>query len=830
MPLLYVARLWYGVGVLRLYRPGPRDSATPRAARPGCTPRSAPPAVFALLLSVLLAAVAAPPVLAQVDHWGGDVVAEPRSISVKPGESVTYTVRLNKPPTESDGSLLQNGTIQWFVMLHIDGVRYQAGVYKDLTIVPSFYRSFTKDDWGQPKTFRITRKSNTEWDETTDGPRAGPVQFTHEVWDHHANCPVHGRGSVNVHNSGGTGGNGGNTEGGTPGTENGGSTEGGAPGTDNGGNTDGNNDGKNGGNTDGGIPGKGNPNDARPRAVPALSISDAAATEGGTLRFRVTLSPSSDRTVSVDYETADGSAEEPADYNRKSGTLTFERGERHKTVEVETLPDDIDESNETLTVTLSMPQPEGVPLRDAVGLGTVIGDVERRIRLVDRAYLPEMGRAAAFNAVRCGVDQALSRTVPGSLKQALDRLVPPAPPSFGWNRPSTHAMSLEQLLGSLSFALQSTGRADGVGRVAAWSCADYRGLADGGKDGRVDWDGRLLNTQIGADVRLRPDLLAGLALSRSSGSFRYEVGSGAAEVDGKHELRLNGIHPHMVWSVSPGLTVWGTVGHASGDLDIRDGLGGKQRVRNAALGSAMAGVNGRVLARGKTTVTLKGEAGIARFDVARPGDGFGEAGAAMQRLKFAAEAAHEYELAVGGSLSPWAEVGLRHDGGDGETGAGIELGGGMRYRDPAKGWTAEGFGRRRMVRGDALPGEWGFGAAFRIDPDASGTGFSASLTQSWGEAANGTERLWDQDAPDRAGLPGRRLELEAGYGVAALRRSGVLTPFAGMTFDGDSGRGYRWGGRLTVGPGATLSLEAERREPHRAEPVHRVMLRGMLRF
>ena len=47
---------------------------------------------------------------------------------------------------------------------------------------------------------------------------------------------------------------------------------------------------------------------------PTLSIADAAASEGDPAEFIVTLSTSSTRTVTVDYATAGGTAEEGADY------------------------------------------------------------------------------------------------------------------------------------------------------------------------------------------------------------------------------------------------------------------------------------------------------------------------------------------------------------------------------------------------------------------------------------------------------------------------------------------------------------------------------------
>ena len=884
------------------------------------------------------------------------------SISVAPGESVTYSVRLNRKPTETDGTVLDNEIVEWFVMAHINGVRYQDGEYKDLTLIPSFYRLFTgkhdpnypndDGDWDEWKDFRIYRASYNDWEgrgkQTSE--RATSVTLTHEVWDHNANCPVHRRSPVTVGIGGSTpppdnnGGTPGDTNDGNDGNdgndENGGSSgNGGNDGNDgndeNGGSSgNGGNDGNdenggssgNGGNrvaltasisdaagvegevlrfevtlsrsgdtpvtvryeTAGGTALEGTDYDAasgtltfgsgttrrtievRTRedtadepnetftvtlsspsgatlrdagavgtiidevapdpAGPALTVSDARAREGEILRFQVILTPPGSETVTVDYQTASGTAVEGLDFIAAGSRLTFEPGIAQQTVEVRTRKDDIDESNETLTLRLS--NAYGARLQDAVGTGTIIGAVARRIRLVNRAYLPEVGRAIAFNAVRCRIDRALSRTASGNLKQALDRLAPPQPASFGWSPARSRSVSIDQLFGRLSFALQSTGGANGIGRVSAWSCGDYRALADGKSGGPVDWDGKVVGLQAGADVRLRPDLLAGLAVSRFNGTFRYDVGDGAAAIGGRDRLRLYGLHPYLAWKASPYLTVWGTIGHSWGDLEMSDDVEGDRRAGNARLVSGMLGLNGRLLEHGKTTVRFKGETGLAQFKIADAGVGFDAAVSDLRRLRLAIEFAHEQPLPTGGTLRPWGQIGMFHDGGDGETGVGLELGGGLRYRNQTKGWSAEVFGRRRMVHGDALPREWGGGAAFRFDPGPADLGFSAILNQSWGRTKSGVERLWDQGSEDTASgsLRGGRMELQLGYGFGALGGRGVLTPYGAVTLGQGSGRSYRWGGRLEAGSGVALSLEAERRETNNAEPEHAIMLRGRLRF
>ena len=92
----------------------------------------------------------------------------------------------------------------------------------------------------------------------------------------------------------------------------------------------------------------------------SFSIGDASVTEGdsGTsdLSFTVTLSPAADMPTTVAWatskETAD-TATPGTDYTAGSGTLSFAKGDTSKTVTVTVTGDELDEADETLTVTLS---------------------------------------------------------------------------------------------------------------------------------------------------------------------------------------------------------------------------------------------------------------------------------------------------------------------------------------------------------------------------------------------------------------------------------------------------------------------------------------------
>ena len=105
-----------------------------------------------------------------------------------------------------------------------------------------------------------------------------------------------------------------------------------------------------------------------------LSITDDSADEGDALSFVVSLSPASQRTVTVAYATSSESGDTTAsnDFSAESGTLTFTAGVIAQTITVDTTEDTSDEHNETLTLTLS--GASGAGISDATGQGTINDD------------------------------------------------------------------------------------------------------------------------------------------------------------------------------------------------------------------------------------------------------------------------------------------------------------------------------------------------------------------------------------------------------------------------------------------------------------------------
>ena len=122
---------------------------------------------------------------------------------------------------------------------------------------------------------------------------------------------------------------------------------------------------------------------------PTIAVQDARATESvdEVISFAVTLSAAASEPVTVDWSTADGTAESGQDYVASSGTLTLAAGETARSIAVTVLDDTHDEGEETFTLHLS--NAVGAELEDAEATGTIVNSDP-----MPRAWLGRFGRTA----------------------------------------------------------------------------------------------------------------------------------------------------------------------------------------------------------------------------------------------------------------------------------------------------------------------------------------------------------------------------------------------------------------------------------------------------
>ena len=104
--------------------------------------------------------------------------------------------------------------------------------------------------------------------------------------------------------------------------------------------------------------------------------------------------------------------------------------------------------------------------------------------------------------------------------------------------------------------------------------------------------------------------------------------------------------------------------------------------------------------------------------------------AGVSRVRAALEGSRELRFAGGRSVTPSVELGVRQDGGDAETGTGLETGFGVVFADPSLCLMMDATLSLLVAHQDSRYEEWGFTGSVRFDPGLSGRGLSLTLTPS----------------------------------------------------------------------------------------------------
>ena len=626
--------------------------------------------------------------------------------------------------------------------------------------------------------------------------------------------------------------------------------------------------------------------DATVEGPARIRVADAKGREGRdeSLDFKVSLSREASAQVSVDYATADGTATAGEDYTAVSGTLVFAPGETAKTVSVPLLDDAVDEGKEAFVLRLSNPQ--GAYLRNMhrEAVGTIRNDdplqkmwLSRFGRTVGSQITGavserlDAGLAPGAHATLMGQPLDLSKADDGrALAEAMTGLArafgaPGAPataddPGSGsgaggagpfavrglgdrWNDPAAasapaRAVTGRELLLGSSFHVAPPRDGAGPG-LAAWGRVAH-GSFDGVQDsdaGAMRVDGRVLTGTLGADAEWS-GLLAGVAVSLSEGD-----GAFAGTQSGGIESSMTTVSPYARLRITERVSAWGLAGFGTGDMTVTfdDGMAPVRTGLAMRLGAL--GARGALLTQGDTgamDLVLKADAFLVTTESEKAANS-AETTADASRVRLVLEGGRRFDLEGGATLRPSLELGVRHDGGDAETGAGVELGGGVSYADPASGLSVEARARMLVAHADSDYEEWGASATARLDPGARGRGLSFSLSPTLGAASSATERLWG--AHDARGLaPGaefeaaRGLQGELGYGMALFGDRFTGTPNLGFGMADGGARDWRLGWRLDSAvpndPGFAVSLDATRREPANGNgPVlHGIMFRSMIRW
>ena len=405
-------------------------------------------------------------------------------------------------------------------------------------------------------------------------------------------------------------------------------------------------------------------------------------------------------------------------------------------------------------------------------------------------------------------------------------------------------LDMKSLLGNSEFTMPLNAIGGGAGTGSGttfWGSGDYRNLS--GEDKDLDWDGDLFSLHLGVDAHITAESIGGVALSWSEGEMDYDDGSTTGTGKKTYDTRMVSINPYFSWGNEYG-EVWMTAGYGEGELEGDDGTT-PTKTNDLSMQTFAIGGNSILLQRGADTLRLKGEVSQSTLEVdkGKPGS-LDEMELDASRIRLSLESTNSITRDNGARIDRKVELGIRHDGGDGVTGSGIELGLGLRHVSAA-GLSVEGKIRGLLGHNGDI-NEWGISGTIKQSAGADGQGFSFALSPGYGDDASDIQRLWEHgldadgnattndDATNRARDYTARLDARVGYGMNGFSApnwlgfgSGLLTPYSAMTLSDDSNR-YRLGVQWKLGDRFDLDLVGERQDAD--SDTDAILLKGELRF
>ncbi len=585
-------------------------------------------------------------------------------------------------------------------------------------------------------------------------------------------------------------------------------------------------------------------NDA-PATGAVLSIEDATTKEGGlpVIGFTVRLSAPLAHRVRVRVTTRPTtplSAEPYKDYHPNTNYVAFKPGQTEKTNYVYVYNDNHNEDPETFEVILS--QAEGAAIQDGVAVGTIVNSDP-----MPAAWLSRFGRAVAEQALD-GIQSRLSSANAPGLQGAVagqpmrssasrhnpesgsvttgsvttgsvtlsapGQTLPSAVDSVSlFPEDSGHTLTMQDVLRDSHFTMTYDANTNGD-QAAIWGRVSQNRFD--GREGDFLLDGEATTALLGADT-VRNDWRIGLAFSQSSGEGDYTdrnprncagldaatriVCNAAIEEGAGHiETSLSALIPYTAYQASERIQVWGAAGAGSGDVTLTTQLKSEYRADtdwkmvSAGLRGDLTPGQDRHPALSFTTDALWSRTTSERTH------SLAASQSNVLRLRAGLQSVWRYQRTDGSEWRPRLEAGVRHDGGDAETGLGLEVGGGLDWKDAKRGLRLSLSGRTLMTHEDQDRKDRGISASLVFDPQPdSERGPALALRQQLGgSATNGLDALFaDQTLPERNATNNhQRWTMQASWGLPMKDGDWTGSPQIGYGWS-QNNREYTLGWRLT---------------------------------
>ena len=472
-----------------------------------------------------------------------------------------------------------------------------------------------------------------------------------------------------------------------------------------------------------------------------------------------------------------------------------------------------------------------------------------RASAVHLAGRPAPDEAAPFSGFGTGA-AGFVRGLPGSLSSDSFHSGLGSVTETAATAGSDSGSLFEQLMAGSAFSLTGTDLTEGPTgapaegnagengsgrRWAFWGAGDRQSFEGGAGS---TYDGAPLTAYLGADLAIGR-VLAGLAWSASRAETQYDFHDLGAEARGSGDLstRLLGLHPYLRWSPDDRTDFWGIGGVGRGSAELSRSVTAVGERADLGLVFGLAGVRRELASGRRGRLALRFDAGAARLSAEGGGAVLDGMAARVFRTRLGVEVSRGF-----GAATPFVVVDALYDGGDGATGAGVEIAGGVRAASAGGRAGVEARGRILALHGESGYRETGASLTFRLGPARNEKGLALDLTPAWGEAPD------DFSVGSGAGLssgsrslggPGRGLTTLAGaapetggsLGARASYRLGAAAPFTEIRWEQSRSRQARVGVRLGRRDGRFgLDLLGERQEARDRPALFRFGLFGRVEF
>lgn len=318
----------------------------------------------------------------------------------------------------------------------------------------------------------------------------------------------------------------------------------------------------------------------------------------------------------------------------------------------------------------------------------------------------------------------------------------------------------------------------GIGSWSLWSTRDARSFSGEGYEGTTS------TTFMGLDLLANKHWMVGVTASRNKGMSEYSWGTATQSMD----TELLSVLPYFSFEPNSKTSLWGVVGYGIGDITSTV-VNADSQSSDMSMNLGMLGGRHELARLGILDLAVRGDAAFANLATADGSGAVDDLSANVNRIRAGLESTLSMDLSHGRSIQPFAQVSFRNDGGDGLTGSGVEVGGGVRVQTNA--FTIEARGHKTASHSAEDFSESGFSIQAEVASSADGSGFALQMAPRWIQSTGVqplTGGIWSDDPTRDA----NRLQQMQRYGNN-VDSNGIplLNSREGMSFDTALKYGFR---------------------------------------